>query len=336
MSRIAVVLLAATLSTSIFTAEPAKNPDWVKVTDNAGWQARDSQGEVVFKDQLWILGGWFDSFHAPPRDVWSSADGKTWKLVTKEAPWKHSDLPMTLTFKDRMWLMGGWYNGRLPGHSASAEVWSTADGETWEQTTAKAGWSPRLASAVVVFKDRMWVLGGIENYYFGNQKSLKNDVWSSADGKEWKQETAEAPWAPRAYHQALVHDGKMWVFGGGNYVPQYLALNDVWCSSDGVNWEKVVEKAPWGPRLWFSAVTYRDHMWVLGGWTKPYKNWGDIWYSKNGKDWTQYTCKVSWKDRHEHSAYVFQDKLWIAGGHASPLNNEVWSLELPKDWPGSR
>jgi len=50
--------------------------DWVKVTEKAEWQARDSSGEMVFRDQLWILGGWFDSFAAPPRDVWSSADGK--------------------------------------------------------------------------------------------------------------------------------------------------------------------------------------------------------------------------------------------------------------------
>src|SRR5882762_10652711 len=97
------------LAFSAVAQDPA--PDWVKVTDKAGWQPRDSSGEVVFNDQLWILGGWFDSFAAPPRDVWSSPDGKTWKLVTKEAPWKHSDLPMTIVFNGRMWLMGGWFNG---------------------------------------------------------------------------------------------------------------------------------------------------------------------------------------------------------------------------------
>jgi hypothetical protein len=96
--------------------------DWVQVTDRAGWQPRDSAGEVVFKDRLWILGGWFDSFTAPPRDVWSSPDGKAWTLVTREAPWKHSDLPMALVFHDRMWLLGGWFNGRLPGHEAGNEV----------------------------------------------------------------------------------------------------------------------------------------------------------------------------------------------------------------------
>jgi hypothetical protein len=178
-----------------------------------------------------------------------------------------------------MWLLGGWYNGRLPGHGASSEV------------------------------------------------------WSSADGKEWRRETAEAPWSPRAYHAAVVHGGKIWVMGGGNYVPKYQAVNDVWSSEDGVKWERVTAAAPWSPRLWFSSVVYRDRIWVLGGWSNnPSKNWGDVWYSRDGKDWKRLQSKVTWKERHEHSAYVFKDRIWIAGGHAQPLNSEVWSLEVPKDW----
>jgi hypothetical protein len=332
MKRCAVLLIACTLLLAAAALEK-RPPNWVLVTEKAGWQPRDSSGEAVFRDQMWILGGWFDSFSAPPRDVWSSADGKNWKLVTREAPWKHSDLPMTLVFADHLWLMGGWFNGRLPGHGASNEVWSSVDGKEWKQETAKAGWSPRLAAGAVVFRGRMWILGGTENYYFGDDRSLKNDVWSSADGKEWKQETAGAPWSPRAYHAALVHDSKLWVLGGGNYVPKYQARNDVWCSSDGVKWEQVTREAPWSPRIWFSALVYRDRMWVLGGWSNnPSRNWGDVWYSRDGKQWKQLSSKVIWKARHEHSAYVFRDRIWVAGGHAQPLSSEVWSLEVPKDW----
>jgi hypothetical protein len=306
--------------------------DWVKVTDKAGWRPRDSSGEVVFRDRLWILGGWFDSYSAPPRDVWSSPDGKAWDLVTKEAPWKYSDLPMTLAFGDRMWIMGGWFNGRLPGHGAGSEVWSSTDGVHWDRVTEKAGWGPRLAAGAVVFKGRMWILGGTEDYYFGDDKSLKNDVWSSADGKEWRRESAAAPWSPRAYHAAAVHDDKIWILGGGNYTPKYHALNDVWSSADGVKWERVTEHAPWEPRIWFSAVAYRDRLWVLGGWANnPSKNWGDVWSSRDGKEWTQLHSKVTWKARHEHSAYVFKERIWVAGGHAQPLSSEVWSLELPRD-----
>ena len=154
---------------------------------------------------------------------------------------------MTVVFDGRMWLMGGWFNGRLPGHSASGEVWSSTDGVNWTMATKQAGWSPRIAAGAVAFKGRMWILGGTENYYFGDDASLKNDVWSSADGKEWKRETASAPWSPRAYHAAVVHDGKLWVLGGGNYVPKYHASNDVWSSPDGVNWQQVTDQRPVEP-----------------------------------------------------------------------------------------
>jgi hypothetical protein len=311
--------------------EPTLN--WIKITDDAGWQPRDSQGEVVYNDRLWIFGGWFDSFHAPPRDVWSSVDGIKWTVVTPEAPWKHSDLSMSLAFQDKMWMMGGWYNGRLPGHSASNEVWWSTDGATWTQATEHAGWSPRLAAAVVEFKGRMWMIGGTENYYFGDDDSLKNDIWSSADGHQWKLHSTNAAWSPRAYHQAAVLNDKIYLFGGGNYVPNYHALNDVWCSEDGEHWTQVTPHADWSPRLWFSSAVYRDRMWVLGGWSdKPSKNWGDVWWSKDGKDWNQLKSDVIWKERHEHSAYIHQDKLWIAGGHAWPLSSEVWSLDIPPNW----
>lgn len=308
-------------------------PQWKQETEHAAWQTRDSQGELVYKKQLWILGGWFNSKEAPPRDVWSSKDGKQWSLVTPAAPWIHSDLPMSVVFKNKMWMMGGWYNGRLEGHSAGSEVWSSTDGKNWQPATKRAAWTPRAAAAIVSFKGKMWILGGTENYYFGDQKSLKNDVWYSEDGKKWSLATASAPWPARAYHQAVVLNGKMYVFGGGNYVPEYKAMNDVWSSEDGVNWTRETASAPWHERIWFSSVVYRGHMWVLGGWSNnPYKNWEDVWYSKDGKNWKEFKASPSWKGRHEPSAFVFQDKIWVAGGMVPPLTNDVWSLELPKDW----
>ncbi|MEX2111610.1 MAG: hypothetical protein WD845_00405 [Pirellulales bacterium] len=125
-NELALKLLATSfvvLSVSFAHAQkPALN--WVQVAEHAHWQQRDSQGEVVYGDRMWIFGGWFDSFKPAPRDVWSSADGKTWTQVTPEAAWRHSDLSMSLAFDGRMWFMGGWYNGRMPGHEAGNEVWS--------------------------------------------------------------------------------------------------------------------------------------------------------------------------------------------------------------------
>ena len=157
-------------------------------------------------------------------------------------------------------------------------------------------------------------------------------MWSSADGKAWKLETTTAAWSPRAYHQAVTLGGKMYVLGGGNYVPAYHAKNDVWSSVDGVTWTCETEAAPWAPRLWFSAAVYRGRIWVLGGWSKEKDNFGDVWHSTDGKTWQRLETTTCWKARHEHSVLVFKDKLWVAGGHARPLSNEVWSLNLPEDW----
>ncbi len=325
-----LLTFAISINARQLLAEP---PTWVLETEHAGWRPRDSQGEVVFNDRIWLFGGWYDSKSAPPRDVWSSRDGKTWELATDNAPWRHSDLPMTTVFNGKMWTMGGWYNGRLSDASGSNEVWSSADGVEWKQATAHAGWTPRLAAATVVFRDKLWVLGGTEQYYYGDAKSLKNDVWSSSDGVTWTQATASAGWAPRAYHQAVVLGDKIYVMGGGNYSPFYTAHNDVWSSVDGAHWEQVTPAADWAARIWFSSVVYRDRMWVLGGWSNnPSRNWGDTWYSQDGKQWTQLKTPGGWKDRHEQSAYVFHDKIWIAGGMVWPLTNDVWSLSVPESW----
>ncbi|MBX3420406.1 MAG: hypothetical protein KF752_02505 [Pirellulaceae bacterium] len=332
LKRLGWLLLSCILNpTTSAERALAEAPDWV-LEAQASWSARDSQAEWVYRDRLWIGGGWMSSFEAPPRDVWSSADGCNWQLEQQSADWIHSDLPMNLVFDDRMWLLGGWHNGRLPGHSASNQVWSSRNGKSWRQVAPAAAWSPRCAGVALEHRQRMWLLGGIENYYFGNDKSLKNDIWSSADGADWTCITQNAPWSPRAYHQAVSMNGCIYVVGGGNYVPEHHALSDVWSSEDGANWTQLCSAAAWKPRIWFSAAVYRNRIWVLGGWSQESGNLGDVWHSTDGVSWQQLHTEHCWKARHEHSAFVLGDKLWIAGGHAQPLSNEVWSLSLPLDW----
>lgn len=302
--------------------------DWVQETERAAWSARDSTGELVYQDHLWLMGGWVDPQLPNPRDVWKSRDGKNWTKVLAEAPWEHSDLPAVFVHRGRMWLMGG---RKLPGKENSNRVWSSADGAAWT-LEGHAGWCPRVSALFALFKGRMWVLGGTEDFYDHGEAMVKNDVWSSADGREWRLETANAGWQKRAHAQALVFDGKLWIMGGGLWHPQDQANNDVWCSADGVQWTQVTACASWLPRLWLSALVHRGRMWILGGWSKEHGNFADVWHSANGKDWTELRCGKIWSPRHEASAWVFQDKIWLAGGHAEPVNSEVWSLAVPANW----
>jgi hypothetical protein len=64
-------------------------------------------------------------------------------------------------------------------------------------------------------------------------------------------------------------------------VTQVLDTQEMhWCSKDGVKLTHLTASAASAPRLWFSAVIYRDRMWVLGGWSDEHRNFGDVWYSK--------------------------------------------------------
>ncbi len=309
-----------------------KKPEWVQETKKADWQPRDSHTELIYKDQIWIMGGWDTPKTPNILDVWKSKDGIQWTRVLEKAPWVQSDLSVSLIFKNKMWIMGG---RKVPGSECSNKVWSSVDGVKWSLVTPNAGWSPRLAPGFVVFKGRMWVLGGTSDFYNNNDSTLFNDVWSSSDGKEWKLELANAPWSKRTHGQAVVFENKIWIIGGGSRAPKPIATNDVWCSEDGVNWTRVTASAEWDPRLWFSTVVYRDRMWVIGGWSDRNHNFGDVWYSKDGKYWTELKSDVIWSPRHEHSAFVFKDKLWVAAGAAEPsyiLNSEVWSLSIVPEW----
>ena len=67
----------------------------------------------------------------------------------------------------------------------SASLPLLAEEPDWKLVTPDAGFQQRDSSGEVVLNGKMWILGGTENYYFGDDSSLKNDVWSSENGRDW-------------------------------------------------------------------------------------------------------------------------------------------------------
>ena len=297
---------------------------WILETPAAPWTPRDSMGHVVYDGKMWILGGFI-----PQRvnDVWSSSNGKTWTEATSEAPWAVRNLPNCVVFDDKMWIMaGGSYVDNQIGNDQIAynDVWSSTDGANWELATDNAAWSPRSAATVIVFDDRMWIMGGMA---WGNGRQPSHDVWCSDNGKDWTLATDYAPWCARSMQTSVVFDGKMWVIGGGVYDESVYAnspinFQDVWCSTDGVDWQEITGGAAWPPRRFHRSVVFDDRIWVIGG--SHYGNRRDVWHSTDGADW-QREGEAEWSVRHEPGALVFDDRIWIIGGFGKTLYNDVWS-----------
>jgi hypothetical protein len=230
--------------------------NWQLATQ-APWERRHDAGYAVFQGRMWVVGGDHITGHYQ-NDVWSTADGVNWQLVTDNVPWANRATQYVLAFSDRLWLMGGQRidETTLPV-VAYNDVWSSTDGAHWQLETSNAPWSPRgLIQGSVVFKGQMWVIAGGQY----DVRTFNNDLWSSADGVNWKLVLTGAPWSPRQFHNITVFDGKLWVMAGGDAVTQG-GLNDVWYSTDGTQWMQLVG-TPWSPRHAASTVVYDNYLWL--------------------------------------------------------------------------
>jgi hypothetical protein len=277
-----------------------------------------------------------------------------WTLVTKKADFAPRDGAGALTFKGRMWFLGGWNPGdkkHFP-RICNNEVWSSADGAKWTLEKKNTfldrtfdptrDWEGRHTAGYVVFKDRMWIVGGDVN-----QGHYHNDVWNSADGKEWEyvNKGKPVPWGPRALHYTVAFKDRIWVMGGQT-VPQFAKAEevihrDVWTTGDGVTWEQIKPKEPsWSARgMIGGAAVFKDRIWVLGGGTydtpkvKSRNFYNDVWSSADGVSWTRHVEKAPWEARQYHEVAVYDDRLWVMEGYYPKGNrNDVWYSADGVNW----
>jgi hypothetical protein len=225
------------------------------------WDARHNAEAVVYNGKAWLFGGGGSSGGGAHSDVWSSSDGINWVEVASNPPWIERSMHSSVVFDNKMWLMGG--HQSTTGYWGFNDVWYTTDGEDWTRTVPSDPsriWPARFSHRSVVFNGRIWVLGG----RFGGLHF--NDVWSSADGVDWVEETSAAPWSPRVYFSTVVYEDRMWVIGGVN-VNTFEHYGDAWSSSDGINWH--YEGSPWHNRRNHTALVHDGRLWTIGGWITP-------------------------------------------------------------------
>jgi len=316
------------------TMKELSHYQWTCVTEKATFAGRDGAGALVFKDKMWLLGGWNprDKVHFPyicNSEVWSSTDGAVWTLESAQAPWEGRHTAGYVVHDNKMWIVGG---DPIQGHYQN-DVWCSSDGIHWDLVNDDVPWAPRVLHYTPVFDNKIWVMGGqtVPQFAAGDE-IFYNDVWNSPDGATWTRITGKAPWSPRGMIGGNVtFQNRMWILGGGTYdtptTPNRNFYNDVWSSADGVNWKRHAESAPWAPRQYHDVAVFDNKMWVLEGYNRDSGNRRDVWYSADGVNW--YELPVTpWAPRHAASVFVYKNALWmVAGNNMLP---DVWKLTRKK------
>ena len=199
--------------------------------------------------------------------------------------------------------------------------------DVWQASENNQRWSKRLYHSSAVFKDKLWVTGGVLSQ-FGNREQ-SGAVWESGDGKSWSQSIEAAPWGPRYGHVSLNFKGKLWIIAGKS---SEASMNDTWSSTDGVSWKNESKENVWQGRYQHSAVVFDDKIWLLGG-NKGDRFTNDIWSSEDGVSWVKVT-DASWTKRANFATAVFKDHIWLLGGFDSrkQYKRDVWKSTNGKSW----
>lgn len=249
-------------------------------------------GKLVtgFNNKMWLLGGLLPgtmtNFSAVTNKVWSSADGLTWTVSAPASPtsrWSIRERINAVVHQDKLWVIGGSgypaFGNTNSNGVAYNDVWNTTDGASWTSINATAAFIARCNPSVFVYKDKIWLIGGIDN-----GKNYLNDVWNTTDGVTWTQVTTQTAFTPRQGHRVVVHNNQLLLIGGETAEG---AQADLWASEDdGVNWTKIETGDPralpgnFPARIHFSAFVNNNTIWLMGGLTKngnQYTITSDIW-----------------------------------------------------------
>lgn len=236
--------------------------------------------------------------------------------------------------------------------TARAELF---DKFVWQEVNSGAGvtWDARAGLQAVSHRGKFYVLGGrapkVAPETFGDS-NFYNDVWRSSDaGRTWARISSGqgAPWAARAYFQAVAKDRYIYVLGGQDSVaipnpvpdcggqlppgvpcPETILastfFNDVWRSADGATWQRMTDAAEWSGRAGLSAVALNGWIYVMGGSfnddssitpTGPARIYfNDVYRSRNGEHWQKVTGAAPWAPRAGAVVVAKGGDMYLLGG----------------------
>jgi hypothetical protein len=251
-------------------------------------------------------------------------------LIQAQAPtytWERVEAAGRGAFEDD-WQPGKWPMAVHPIAEADGllmvgnhRLWSSPDGLTWNSMSRLPG-PRRIGVSSILHGNRLWVIGGQVGSTFTSQ------LWTTAHGTVWFGRTTP-PWSGRRGSALVSFRGFVWVFGGENKTK----LNDVWRTTDGNAWERVLEHGAWSPESQPIPVVLRDSLFLIGGtsWTATT---AEVWASADGERWQRVVERAPWGPRVFPGVVAFDDQLWILGGVRPDGTrlNDIWRSPDGRRW----
>lgn len=210
------------------------------------WKGRHSAGYVVHNGEIFIVGGDANQgYHID--DVWKSTDGVNWELVDKNPPWAPRALHLSFSYNGYIYVIGGqtmplFVDDNNLDEVYYRDIWRSTDGKNWEKVIVEGElFTPRGGSSVIVLNNEVYIVGGFTyNQLVNNSRDVWTDVWKSSGNLDRWEKVGKTPVNEAGngfmYHDVASFDNKLWVIGGARLKKIIPDTNEIWLSSDGLNW----------------------------------------------------------------------------------------------------
>jgi len=247
---------------------------WEQLTADGGYGRRSGHGFIYYNNRFWIMGGYSGGGFL--NDVWVSDDCITWEQVVANAPWDARHEFGLCEFNGKMVITGG-FDGRMVN-----DVWSSEDGENWTNDAVAidgTGWGGPREHCSAEFLGTLWLYGGDMATPWPPITGRMNRIYSSPNGVDWTNR-GNADWSERREHQSVMSIAKDEIAIVGGYDNADDVINDVWSTTDGINWTEITQLNEYTARSDFGLVNMNGKTFIIGGIASDYVTYlGDVWCS---------------------------------------------------------
>lgn len=190
---------------------------------------------------------------------------------------------------------------------------------------------------MVEFQGRLWALGGVAAHTNMVEQKL-NDVWSSEDGINWRQEKQADNLIDYAPVHKVKFDDKLWFISDSNYYSELYTSKGVWSSENGITWQREFPAQHDMPQSAELALAFKGKLWLIGsgdstrdleGGVRSSIDLGGVWSSVDGQNWREETSNLEFEPRNFQQAFVHQDKMWLADAENGSV---FWSSADGLNW----
>jgi hypothetical protein len=291
--------------TEYFFTSNDSNYVWTKLQDSADWKKNYNFQMFSIHDTLWV-------FH--PDGNWFSPNGKDWTKSTLANSINNLGFLKYVHFNNAVYGLGH-FEGNIEQFSFRPTIYRTTDFKHWDTISIKSNLPKRFFYHPLVFNNKIWIIGGED------KKTQYADIWNSPDGVVWTKQKDNLPFGKRIHSNVINFNGTL-----------YLLNNDVWTSTDGLEWKLLTKEIIKGQEIFGYSVAMLDNkIWLLGC-NRNGQFSSQVLVSADGKTWE--AEDAPWTPRGGIASTVYKNKIYMTGGKygGTPnapdfrYSNDVWTL----------